>query len=89
MIVYVGEVCRYLVNQPSSPLDKQHSVRLAIGNGLRTNIWPDFVKRFGVRVMEFYGASEGNCTISKNTYKQIKLKTNFLIFHIFHFKNYV
>ena len=63
-MIYVGEVCRYLVNQPLSPMDKQHSVRIAIGNGLRANIWPEFTLRFGVRVLEFYAASEGNCTIS-------------------------
>lgn len=64
-MIYVGEVCRYLVNQPPSTTDKEHNVRIAIGNGLRSNIWGDFTSRFGVRVMEFYAASEGNCTISK------------------------
>ncbi len=63
-MIYVGEVCRYLVNQPPSSIDKKHSVRIAIGNGLRSNIWSEFTKRFGVNVLEFYAASEGNCTIS-------------------------
>lgn len=62
-MIYVGEVCRYLVNQPPSDYDKLHNVRIAIGNGCRANIWSDFSSRFGVKVFEFYAASEGNCTI--------------------------
>jgi acyl-CoA synthetase (AMP-forming)/AMP-acid ligase II len=62
--VYVGEICRFLVNQPPSPLDKKHKIRKAYGNGLRKNVWVDFKNRFGIRCIEFYGASEGNCTLS-------------------------
>ena len=39
VIVYVGELLRYLVNQPETHLDKKHSVRIAVGNGLRSNVW--------------------------------------------------
>lgn len=59
--VYIGELCRYLLNQPERPLDRGHRVRLAIGNGLRPEIWSRFTERFGIeRVLEFYGSSEGN-----------------------------
>ena len=35
-----------------------------IGNGLRPHIWEEFVKRFGIaQVGEFYGATEGNCSV--------------------------
>ncbi len=58
---YVGEVCRYLMNQPSKPDDSDNSVRVIIGNGLRPEIWKDFKKRFDIPfVAEFYGSSEGN-----------------------------
>ena len=63
--VYVGELCRFLVNQPPSPFDKKHKVRKAIGNGLRINVWKDFQNRFGVKCIELYGATEGNCTMGK------------------------
>lgn len=66
---YVGEVCRYLVNQPVSPIDKAHSVRLCIGNGTRANIHKQFTERFNVKVMEFYGATEGNCVLVNNVAK--------------------
>jgi fatty-acyl-CoA synthase len=59
--IYIGEVCRYLLNQPPKPTDRQHKVRLIAGNGLRPEIWNEFTKRFGIeRVCEFYAASEGN-----------------------------
>jgi fatty-acyl-CoA synthase len=59
--IYIGEVCRYLLNQPAKPTDRAHKVRLIAGNGLRPEIWDEFVSRFGIaRVCEFYAASEGN-----------------------------
>jgi fatty-acyl-CoA synthase len=59
--IYIGEVCRYLLNQPAKPADRAHKVRLIAGNGLRPEIWDEFTSRFGIaRVCEFYAASEGN-----------------------------
>lgn len=58
---YVGELCRYLLAAPESASDRNHTIRLMFGNGLRPNIWSAFKMRFGIeRVMEFYGSSEGN-----------------------------
>ena len=58
--IYIGEICRYLLNQPAKPTDRAHKVRLIAGNGLRPEIWEEFTTRFGVdRVCEFYAASEG------------------------------
>ncbi|ORL74110.1 long-chain-acyl-CoA synthetase [Rhodococcus hoagii] len=59
--VYIGEVCRYLLNQPERPSDRDNGIRLMVGNGLRPEIWTEFTERFGIdRVAEFYGASECN-----------------------------
>jgi fatty-acyl-CoA synthase len=59
--IYIGEICRYLLNQPPKPTDRAHKVRLIAGNGLRPEIWNEFTKRFGIaRVCEFYASSEGN-----------------------------
>ena len=59
--IYIGEICRYLLNQPPKPTDRAHKVRLIAGNGLRPEIWEEFTARFGIaRVCEFYAASEGN-----------------------------
>jgi acyl-CoA synthetase (AMP-forming)/AMP-acid ligase II len=59
--IYIGELCRYLYNQPGRANDRQHRVRAICGNGLRADIWPGFKQRFGIeRVAEFYGSTEGN-----------------------------
>jgi fatty-acyl-CoA synthase len=58
--IYIGEICRYLLNQPPKPTDRKHRVRVIAGNGLRPEIWEEFTTRFGIaRVCEFYAASEG------------------------------
>ncbi|MEZ5971813.1 MAG: long-chain-acyl-CoA synthetase [Hyphomonadaceae bacterium] len=64
MFVYIGELCRYLVNQDPSPKDREHKLRLAFGNGLRPEVWDEFQARFKVpRIMEFYGSTEGNVSM--------------------------
>ena len=67
--IYVGEICRFLVNQPPSELDRQHNIRLAYGNGMRRNVWEEFEERFDIKCAEFYAASEGNCTMANFVYK--------------------
>jgi len=64
MFEYIGELCRYLLNAPPSPLEKGHKVRAITGNGLRPEIWRAFQERFAIpRVVEFYGATEGNVSM--------------------------
>jgi fatty-acyl-CoA synthase len=61
---YIGELCRYLVNSPPHPLERAHRLRLACGNGLRPDVWPDFKTRFQIpQIVEFYGATEGNVSL--------------------------
>ncbi|SNS86336.1 long-chain-acyl-CoA synthetase [Pseudomonas segetis] len=58
---YIGELCRYLLNQPECPEEKNNSLRSMIGNGLRPAIWQAFKNRFEIeQVTEFYASSEGN-----------------------------
>ena len=58
---YIGELCRYLMNQPPKQDDADNPAVKCVGNGLRPDIWRDFKKRFGIKeVYEFYGASEAN-----------------------------
>jgi fatty-acyl-CoA synthase len=45
---YIGELCRYLVNSPPHPQERAHRLRLACGNGLRPDVWPDFKSRFQI-----------------------------------------
>ena len=60
-IGYVGELCRYLVDQSPSPDDNRHGVTKMIGNGLRPGAWHAFKTRFAVQhICELYAASDGN-----------------------------
>jgi fatty-acyl-CoA synthase len=61
---YIGELCRYLVNSPSHPLERGHQLRVCVGNGLRPDVWPTFQERFKIpRIVEFYGATEGTASL--------------------------
>ncbi len=61
---YIGELCRYLLNAPSDDLDGLHRLRLAVGNGLRGDVWEAFAKRFAIpQIVEFYAATEGNFSL--------------------------
>ncbi|MFO0747918.1 MAG: alpha/beta fold hydrolase [Myxococcota bacterium] len=72
VVFYVGEMGRYLVQQPPSPEDKLHPVRLFAGNGLRADVWRQLLERFGggpskLRVLEFYSSTEGNVVLVNTT----------------------
>ncbi|XP_018058160.1 PREDICTED: long-chain fatty acid transport protein 4 isoform X2 [Atta colombica] len=61
---YIGEMCRYILAVPSKKEDQEHNIRLIFGNGLRPQIWDEFVQRFKIpQVLEFYGATEGNANV--------------------------
>ncbi|MFX1573732.1 MAG: long-chain-acyl-CoA synthetase [Promethearchaeota archaeon] len=86
IFTYVGELCRYLMNQDPTPNDRNNTIRAIIGNGLRPDIWKEFKERFNISIVaEAYGASEGvggfynllnfDCTIGLSTvnYAIVKL----------------
>jgi fatty-acyl-CoA synthase len=63
LFMYIGELCRYLVNSPPHPKERAHSLRLCCGNGLRPDIWQEFKTRFAIpAILEFYAATESNVT---------------------------
>lgn len=58
---YVGELCRYLLDQPPSERDRDNTVTKMVGNGLRPGVWTQFKQRYGVEhICELYAASDGN-----------------------------
>ena len=62
IFIYIGELCRYLLNSSPNPQETRHKIRIACGNGLRPDIWEDFQRRFRIpRILEWYAATEGNC----------------------------
>ncbi len=61
---YIGELCRYLVQAPPHPREREHRIRLACGNGLRPDVWGEFKDRFRIpQILEFYAATEGNFSL--------------------------
>ncbi|MGX1319389.1 fatty-acyl-CoA synthase [Bradyrhizobium sp. USDA 377] len=61
---YIGELCRYLLKAPASEQETRHRLRLAVGNGLRRDIWETFANRFAIpQILEFYAATEGNFSL--------------------------
>ncbi len=61
---YIGELCRFLLNQPERPEEREHAIRICVGNGLRTEVWEPFQERFRIpEIVEFYGATEGNVAV--------------------------
>lgn len=63
---YIGELCRYLLTTPPRPEDTQHKLRMMYGNGLRPQIWSQFVSRFNIpHIGELYGSTEGNSNLGR------------------------
>jgi fatty-acyl-CoA synthase len=61
---YIGELCRYLINTPAQPIETQHALRLACGNGLRPEVWQTFQSRFRIpSILEYYASTEGNFSL--------------------------
>jgi fatty-acyl-CoA synthase len=59
VLLYVGDLGRMLLATPPSDSDRQHALRLAVGNGMAQEVWPRFQERFGIaQVREFYAATE-------------------------------
>ncbi|MGE5390202.1 MAG: long-chain-acyl-CoA synthetase [Deltaproteobacteria bacterium] len=60
LFIYVGELCRYIFNQPERPDDADNPLEMITGNGMRGELMEPFRKRFGIKVLkEVYGATEG------------------------------
>ena len=64
IVQYVGEVCRYLINQPPRDDDKIHPLKYMTGAGMTAEVWTRFIERFGdIRICEGWGATEANCSM--------------------------
>ncbi|XP_013363678.1 PREDICTED: long-chain fatty acid transport protein 3 [Chinchilla lanigera] len=84
---YIGELCRYLVNQPPHKAERGHKIRLAVGSGLRPDTWERFVRRFGpLQVLETYGLTEGNVATFNYTRQRGAVgRASWLYKHLFPF----
>jgi fatty-acyl-CoA synthase len=61
---YIGEICRYLLNQPPRDDDRDHCIRVMMGAGLGADIWAEFQKRFGIeQILEGWSSTEANTSL--------------------------
>jgi fatty-acyl-CoA synthase len=61
---YIGEMCRYLLNQPPHPGDRGHGLRVMMGAGLGADIWEPFQRRFGIQhILEGWSSTEANTSL--------------------------
>jgi acyl-CoA synthetase (AMP-forming)/AMP-acid ligase II len=65
---YIGEMARYLVAALPNKYDGAQRLRFAYGNGMPSEIWKSFQRRYNIdQINEFYASTEGNVNIFNNT----------------------
>ncbi|MEU9928263.1 AMP-binding protein [Streptomyces anulatus] len=62
---YVGRAVQYLLATPERPDDRDHPLRLGFGTEAGAVDAARFRERFGVRLVEGYGSSEGGAAIQR------------------------
>lgn len=60
----LGGMTTAIYSENPRPDDADNPVRFVISAGMPAAIWPAFEQRFGVKVLEFYGAVEGGLTVN-------------------------
>ncbi|MFP3564134.1 AMP-binding protein [Paraburkholderia sp. SIMBA_030] len=59
----LGGMTTAVYSEPNKPDDADNPVRFVISAGMPAAIWTAFEQRFGVQIVEFYGAAEGGFTV--------------------------
>ena len=60
IFIYIGELCRYLNNQPPRPDDRDNPLQYIFGTGMRADYWCQFQERFNIKkIIEVYATTEG------------------------------
>ena len=55
----LGAMVTFLMKQPERPIDKEHEVRIVNTAACPKELWVAFQERFGVKIAEGYGATDG------------------------------
>ena len=63
---YTGKPLSYVVAQPESADDADNTLRVAFGNEGSPDVVENFSRRFGVHVIDAFGATEGGLAISRD-----------------------
>ena len=62
---YTGKPLAYLLAQPEQADDANNTLRVAFGNEGSPEVVGDFSRRFGVEVIDAYGATEGGVAVNR------------------------
>ena len=60
----LGGMFSAIYSEPQTARDADNPLRLVLGAGMPKNLWEPFAQRFGVEVLEFYGAAEGGVMVN-------------------------
>ncbi|RJG00049.1 AMP-binding protein [Noviherbaspirillum saxi] len=60
----LGGMTTAIYSEPKSPEEVDNPLRMVICSGMPKELWDDFAQRFGVRIVEWYGAAEGGLTFN-------------------------
>ena len=63
---YTGKPLAYLLAQPERPDDADNTLRIAFGNEGSPHVVSEFSRRFGVEVIDAYGATEGGVAVNRD-----------------------
>ncbi len=63
---YTGKPLAYLLAQPERPDDADNPLRVAFGNEGSPQVVDAFARRFGVHVIDAYGATEGGVAVNRD-----------------------
>lgn len=81
-------MCRYILAAPNVDANVKHNLKAILGNGLRPQIWKQFVEKFNIKqVFEFYGATEGISNMGKISIDFLVIKL-IIILHIISNNNF-
>jgi acyl-CoA synthetase (AMP-forming)/AMP-acid ligase II len=62
---YTGKPLSYVLSTPERPDDADNSLRVAFGNEGSGQVVADFSRRFGVEVIDAFGATEGGVAVNR------------------------
>jgi fatty-acyl-CoA synthase len=62
---YTGKPLAYLLAQPERPDDSENSLRVAFGNEGSPEVVEGVARRFGLEVIDAYGATEGGVAVNR------------------------
>lgn len=63
---YTGKPLAYLLATPELPNDSDNTVRIAFGNEGSPEVVSSFARRFGIEVIDSYGATEGGIAVNRD-----------------------